>query len=408
MQNAESLEPQVALRRSSSYYRPDIQGLRALAVLLVVLAHAGVPHLGGGYIGVDVFFVISGYVITGLLRRQPDVSIRKNLGGFYSRRIRRIVPASSVVLIATVVAAYAWLGASTGVPLLTDVRWAEFFGANWRFIATSSSYFIPGVPPSLVTQYWSLGVEEQFYIVFPLIVFTIGLLFGARRRATVLAVVLVAAVIVSSWWSIHLTGINATEAYYSPFTRFWELALGGLLTLGPPRWAQRTPRLNALLAVGALVAIALSAFWLTDLSAYPGALAWWPCAAAAVLLWTGQASARGGPATWLSWRPVTYVGDVSYSAVRNDSHGAVLAAGPGPGSLRMCSDFLPLLGKSHPALEMARRAALGRRWAAGGLPRSGVRRHARLRRLLSRRPPALSASRNQVKTSGYAALTGRP
>jgi peptidoglycan/LPS O-acetylase OafA/YrhL len=313
MQNAESLEPQVALRRSSSYYRPDIQGLRALAVLLVVLAHAGVPHLGGGYIGVDVFFVISGYVITGLLRRQPDVSIRKNLGGFYSRRIRRIVPASSVVLIATVVAAYAWLGASTGVPLLTDVRWAEFFGANWRFIATSSSYFIPGVPPSLVTQYWSLGVEEQFYIVFPLIVFTIGLLFGARRRATVLAVVLVAAVIVSSWWSIHLTGINATEAYYSPFTRFWELALGGLLTLGPPRWAQRTPRLNALLAVGALVAIALSAFWLTDLSAYPGALAWWPCAAAAVLLWTGQASARGGPATWLSWRPVTYVGDVSYS-----------------------------------------------------------------------------------------------
>ena len=313
MQNAESLEPQVALRRSSSYYRPDIQGLRALAVLLVIVAHASVPHLGGGYIGVDVFFVISGYVITGLLRRQPDVPIRKNLGGFYSRRIRRIVPASSVVLIATVVGAYAWLGAPTGVPLLTDVRWAEFFGANWRFIQTGSGYFIPGVPPSLVTQYWSLGVEEQFYIVFPLIVFSIGLLVAARRRPAVLAVMLFVAIVVSSWWSIHLTGINATEAYYSPFTRFWELALGGLLTLGPPRWAQRTPRLNAVLAAIALATIALCAFWLTDSSAYPGALAWWPCGAAAVLLWTGQASARGGPSTWLSWRPVIYVGDVSYS-----------------------------------------------------------------------------------------------
>ena len=313
IENLEPVEPQVALRRTSSHFRRDIQGLRALAVVLVVLAHANVPHLGGGYIGVDVFFVISGYVITELLRRQPDASIRKNLAGFYSRRIRRIVPASSVVLVATVVAAYYWLGPATRVPLLSDVRWSEFFAANWRLIQTSSSYFIPGVPPSLVTQYWSLGVEEQFYIIFPLIVFTVAMLFAARRRPLALAVVLGAAIIASSWWSIHLTGINATEAYYSPFTRFWELALGGILTLAPASWARRTPRLNAVLGTLAIVVVALSAFWLTDLSVYPGSLAWWPCAGAAVLLWTGQASARGGPASWLSWRPVTYVGDVSYS-----------------------------------------------------------------------------------------------
>ena len=297
---------------SSSHFRPDIQGLRALAVILVVLAHASVPHLTGGYIGVDVFFVISGYVITGVLVRQREANLWLNLRAFYLRRIRRIIPAATVVLCATVIATYLWLGPTAGVPLLTDVRWASLFAANWHLIQTSSSYFIPGVPPSLVTHFWSLAVEEQFYIVFPLLVFSLGVVAGARRRPA-LATMLVVAVIASSWWSIHLTPINATEAYYSPFTRFWELALGGLLVLVPRAWAQRTPLLNALLATVALAVIVVAALNLNDYSVYPGALAWWPCGATAVLLWTGQASVRGGPATWLAWRPARYVGDVSYS-----------------------------------------------------------------------------------------------
>jgi peptidoglycan/LPS O-acetylase OafA/YrhL len=311
MRQPDTLDSPVRPVPPASSFRADIQGLRALAVVLVVLAHAGVPHLAGGYIGVDVFFVISGYVITSLLLRQPPRSVRANLAHFYARRIRRIIPAATVVLVATVVATYAWLGASTGQSLVGDVRWASFFALNWHFIQTSSSYFVPGVPPSLVTHYWSLAIEEQFYIVFPLLVFSVGVAFG-RRRTLVLGVVLAAAVATSSWWSIHLSSINAVQAYYSPFTRFWELALGGLLVLLPSAWATRTPRTNAIAGTAALAVVIGAAWRLTDTSVYPGALAWWPCAAAAVLLWTGQSSAAGGPVSWLSWRPVRYVGDVSY------------------------------------------------------------------------------------------------
>lgn len=308
-----SAESRAPSRPSSSHFRPDIQGLRALAVLLVVFAHASVPHFAGGYIGVDVFFVISGYVITDLLLRQPAHSVRANLKSFYARRIRRIIPAATVVLVATVIATYMWLGPNTGVPLLTDVRWASLFAANWHLIQTSSSYFIPGVPPSLVTHFWSLAVEEQFYIVFPLLVFSLGMLVAAKRRPIALGGVLILAIVASSWWSIHLTPINAIDAYYSPFTRFWELALGGLIVVLPRRWAERTPRLNAVVGALAIVVVVVAAMRLTDFSVYPGALAWWPCGATALLLWTGQASAVGGPATWLSWRPVQYVGNVSYS-----------------------------------------------------------------------------------------------
>jgi peptidoglycan/LPS O-acetylase OafA/YrhL len=297
---------------AGSDFRPDIQGLRALAVVLVVCAHAGVPHLAGGYVGVDVFFVISGFVITCLLRRQPSRTVGQNLAHFYARRIRRIVPAATVVLVVTVVATYHWLGPSVGRPLVTDVRWASLFAANWHLIATNASYFIPGVPPSLVTHFWSLAVEEQFYLGYPLVVFTLGVIFVPRHRTAALAVVLAVAVVVSSWWSIRQTGTDAVAAYYSPFTRFWELALGGLVALAPASLARRTPRLNALLALGALAALALAVWRLNDHSAYPGSLAWWPCAAAAVLLWSGSASSRLAPAWWLSRRPVRYVGDVSY------------------------------------------------------------------------------------------------
>jgi peptidoglycan/LPS O-acetylase OafA/YrhL len=302
-------------RRLRSDFRPDIQGLRAVAVILVIFCHASVPHFAGGYIGVDVFFVISGFVITELLLRQPERSLRDNLAIFYARRIRRIVPAATLVLIVSVFATYLVLGSATGGSLLTDVRWASVFGANWRFISTNSNYFVPGVPMSIVTQYWSLAVEEQFYIVYPLIVFGLTALVAARNRTVALAVVLGVAVVASSWWSIHLSALNVNPvaAYYSPFTRFWELALGGLVALAPKAWAKRTPLFNAVAGSFAFAVVVVAAWHLTTAVAYPGSLAWWPCGATAVLLWTGQASVAGGPATWLSSRPLRYIGDRSYS-----------------------------------------------------------------------------------------------
>jgi peptidoglycan/LPS O-acetylase OafA/YrhL len=127
-----------------------------------------------------------------------------------------------------------------------------------------------------------------------------------------LAVFLVAAIVLSAWWSHHLTIVNPVSAYYSPFTRFWEIALGALVSLAPVAWAKRTPGLNAAAAFVALVVILVAAVRFNDQSVYPGVLAWWPCAATAILLYTGQASS-GGVVNWLSYRPCRYVGDISYS-----------------------------------------------------------------------------------------------
>jgi peptidoglycan/LPS O-acetylase OafA/YrhL len=303
----------VAPQGKLSTFRPDIQGLRALAVVLVILVHAAVPGLEGGYVGVDIFFVISGFVITGLLLRQPPRNIRRNLGYFYARRIRRIVPAATLVLVATVFAAYFLLGVNFDSQLLVDVRWAALFGANFRLIATGSSYFVPGVAPSLVTHFWSLAVEEQFYLAYPLVVFSLVALTARRHRHSVLVGFLVVAIAASAWWSYHLTSVNAVAAYYSPFTRFWELALGGLVAVIPVAWAQRTPRSNSAVAVLAVLALGAAVWHLNASSVFPGVLAWWPCGACAILLWTGQASIKGAPASWLSWRPLRYIGDISYS-----------------------------------------------------------------------------------------------
>src|SRR5665213_3178547 len=248
-------------RTAHQRFRPDIQGLRAVAVILVILAHASVPGFEGGYIGVDVFFVISGFVITSLLRRQPPRHVRQNLAYFYARRIRRIVPAAT---------------------------------------------------PSLVTHYWSLAVEEQFYLFFPLVVFSLTWLTPLRNRATTLGLFLAVAICASGWYSWHLTPISPTVAYYSPFTRFWEIALGGLVALVPGAWARRTPYVDAVLGTIALIGLAAAVWRLNTMSVYPGVLAWWPCGTTAILLWTGQASAPG-PATLLSWRPLRYIGDISYS-----------------------------------------------------------------------------------------------
>jgi peptidoglycan/LPS O-acetylase OafA/YrhL len=297
----------------TSHFRPDIQGLRAVAVVLVILVHASVPGFEGGYVGVDIFFVISGFVITGLLMRQPPRSIRRNLAYFYANRIRRIVPAATLTLIATVIAAYVLLGVNFETSLLGDVRWAALFAMNFRLINTGSNYFIPGIAPSLVTHYWSLAVEEQFYLFYPLVVFSLTWLTPREHRARTLGFFLAVAVVASAWWSYHLTPINSVAAYYSPFTRFWELALGGLIAVLPAAWARRSPRTNSLVALAAVVVLGVAVAHLNANSLFPGVLAWWPCGAAALLLFTGQASVRGAPASWLSWRPVRYVGDISYS-----------------------------------------------------------------------------------------------
>src|SRR4051794_20604704 len=166
-------------------YRPDIQGLRALAVLAVVLFHAGVPGISGGYAGVDVFYVVSGYVVTELLLREHRGLSAAALATFWSRRARRLLPAATLVLVTTVVAAVVLLPPLEARSAVTDAVWAAGFAANLRFASLQTDY-LGDHAPSPFQHWWSLGVEEQFYLLWPLLVLALV------RRRRVLVVVLTA------------------------------------------------------------------------------------------------------------------------------------------------------------------------------------------------------------------------
>jgi len=296
----------------SKKFRTDIQLLRAVAVLLVICYHASVPHLGGGYIGVDVFFVISGFVIANVLQQETGGGILRQLSYFYARRIRRLIPAASIVLIGTVVLTYFFLGPNFGIPLLSDVRFASLFSLNFHFIANGSSYFNPGVPPSLVTHFWSLAVEEQFYLVFPILFLLLRKLFTSSTKIVTVLFLLVV-IISSSWWSIHISTSNAVAAYYSPFTHLWELALGAMLTQLPSFASYLTVRIRSVLSAIGLITILLSAILLTSESTYPGYLAWIPCAGTALVVIACADVISTSKKILKYVRPIVYVGDISYS-----------------------------------------------------------------------------------------------
>ena len=150
-------------------FRGDIQGLRAVAVLTVIAAHAGVPFLPGGFVGVDVFFVISGYLIASLLYREVLLTGRVSIGAFWARRARRILPAATLVTVVTVLLSLAWMSLLDARQVVIDALWASAFAANIHFAQQGVYYFAEGEGPSPLQHYWSLAVEEQFYVVWPLL-----------------------------------------------------------------------------------------------------------------------------------------------------------------------------------------------------------------------------------------------
>jgi peptidoglycan/LPS O-acetylase OafA/YrhL len=238
-------------------HRNDIQGLRAVAVILVVLNHAGVSFLKGGYVGVDVFFVLSGFLITGVLlsaAERPRTGRWGMIGEFYARRARRILPAAALTLIATDVVAYKLLNIVRAKQVMSDSISAALFTSNIHFAAQGTNYFAQGQPPSPIQQFWSLSVEEQFYLVWPavLVVVLFGVTIRYRRsrsrrlagdnhaghlnaitltRMQRLFMVIVAAGAASLAWSIYATHHLAASAYFSTFARAWELALGAGLAI---------------------------------------------------------------------------------------------------------------------------------------------------------------------------------
>lgn len=294
-------------------FRPDVQGLRAVAVLLVVLFHAHVPGMGGGYVGVDVFFVISGFVITGVLLRERKSSGSTSILKFYGRRIRRILPAATVVIIAAVAASYALLGPLGGDQTASDARWASVFLLNIHFAANGTNYLASQLPPSVLQNYWSLAVEEQFYLVYPaifLIVAGLSLRMSLRAR---LGIVLSIAVIISFVASVAETSSNATAAYFSPLPRVWELALGGLIAISTTKLRRLPPLIAFMASWLGLAAIMVAAFVFSPSTPYPGWAVALPVVGTALVIASGTSTSVNGSERLLGLRPFQLVGLVSYS-----------------------------------------------------------------------------------------------
>ena len=312
-------------------HRDDIQGLRGVAVLLVVLGHAGIGFLKGGYVGVDVFFVLSGFLITGILLSRAARQGYVSLSDFYVRRARRILPAAALTLVATDIAAYYLLNFVRARQAVSDSIWASLFAANIEFARRGTDYFAQGQPPSPIQHFWSLAVEEQFYLVWPALLSLVlfGAVFGRRwglrgqRQPQVvtqgsvrrLLIVIIVAGIASLVWSIHYTKVTPDATYFSTPARAWELALGAALAIGTASLTRVPPRLRVVMGWLGVICIVCAAVIFSGSTQFPGYAALLPTLGAALAIGAGicESQPRLGVGRLLALPPLRYVGDRSYA-----------------------------------------------------------------------------------------------
>ncbi|PJI93657.1 acyltransferase family protein [Luteimicrobium subarcticum] len=307
--------------------RTDVEGLRALAVLAVVLYHAGVPFLPGGFVGVDMFFVISGFLICGLLFDEATRSGTIGLRDFYARRARRILPAATLVLVVVSVASWLLLAPLRAAGVLADVAWSLAYAVNWRFVDRQTDYLHAGDAVSPVLHFWSLSVEEQFYLAWPLLFLACGLLarrLAPRWRAVPFFAVTLAALGGTFALSLAWTATQEPVAYLSTPTRVWQFAVGALVallvrTLDVGAWPRAV---RAALGWAGLVTLVVVMLRLTTATPYPGVAALAPTLAIGLVILVGRSTGTGfelrpagpgDPSRWLSARPAQAVGGLSYS-----------------------------------------------------------------------------------------------
>lgn len=302
--------------------RQDIQGLRALAVILVVFFHAGIAF-PGGYVGVDVFFVISGYVITQMLLREIDDTGSIDLRRFYARRTRRLLPALALVLASTLVASAILLSYGVQPVAAGTAIAATLFSANLYLYRAGGGYFDPDEELNPLLHTWSLSVEEQFYFVFPA---AIALIWMLSRRIRSAPPRLVAAVVLGGMAALSLAtsallttnkgvaGQFISEAprfaFYSPVTRVWEFLAGALIALLPFTLARPAAAIRSAVWLAGGACIIGSALLFTDMTAFPGTAATMPVVGTVAVIVSGGSS---GPSRILCTRPLVWIGDLSYS-----------------------------------------------------------------------------------------------
>ncbi|HEY1962886.1 MAG TPA: acyltransferase family protein, partial [Rhizomicrobium sp.] len=287
---------------TKSHYRPDIDGLRALAVLAVVLFHYHVSGFRGGFVGVDVFFVISGFLITGLIHTEMREG-RFSLRQFYERRIRRIFPGLFALLIAAIVAAGLIFFPNSLARFGRSLLATAFFGANFEFWR-EAGYFDVAADQKPLLHLWSIAVEEQFYLIFPALLLLLGAS-SKRRLLAVVGLIFVASLGFSIWSARHAPGAG----YYLLPSRMWELMLGALLALGAVKAPQPRVARETISFVGlALISIGIIVY--SRHTPFPGAAALAPCVGTALVIAAGESAAFN---RMLSVRPVVFVGLISYS-----------------------------------------------------------------------------------------------
>ena len=279
-----------------------------MAVIAVLLFHVGLPAAAGGFIGVDVFFVISGFLITGLLLREGQASGKVDLLAFYARRMRRLLPAALVVIVVTLAASAVVLSPLRLPEVAGDAAASALYVSNFRFAIEATDYLSVAAPSPLL-HYWSLGVEEQFYLAWPLLLLVTVRLLSPRFLGLALLLLAIGSFGLSLYW----TETSPAWAFFSPGTRAWQLAAGALLAVGFLRLPRRLPRGSGSLAVAVgLALIVAGVLVISEETAYPGAWALLPVVGTVLVILGGSAGPTL-PGRLLDNPPARYLGRISYS-----------------------------------------------------------------------------------------------
>ena len=303
-------------------FRPDIEGLRGFTLLAILGFHAEVPGAGGGFVGPDVFFIISGFVITGQLWREVSKTGTIKLRPFYGARARRLLPVSAAIGVVIVIASAILLPPLQARPVVGDGIACALYVGNYWFILRGVDYFATHVPPSPFQHYWTLGVEEQFYLLWPPMIIGTAWLIRRWRRSNnaettyskrPFLVLLWLITIGSFAISLLATYVVPAAAYFSLPTRAWDLSIGGLLALTADRWRRLSPRAAAITGWSGLALLLLACNQLTAGMRYPGTAALLPMLGTALVLAAGCALPSLGCGRVLAWSPMRAIGRLSYS-----------------------------------------------------------------------------------------------
>ncbi|RAJ38885.1 peptidoglycan/LPS O-acetylase OafA/YrhL [Kitasatospora sp. SolWspMP-SS2h] len=295
-------------------FRPDIEGLRAVAVLLVLAFHAAPKYVSGGFVGVDVFFVISGFLITSLLVHEIARTGRLSLAGFYARRAKRLLPAACLTLLAAAALTYLCLPVTQRSTFGGDIVAAAAYFVNWRLADRSVDYLAADILPSPVQHFWSLAVEEQFYLIWPVLI-VLALWLAPKVRwslSRMLGVVIALVAGASLAYSVVHTALSPEAAFFVTPTRLWELAVGAIIALAAPHLAVFGRGAGAAFATVGLLMILGGGYFLDGTFAWPGSWALLPTLGAAAVL-AGGINGPSGAGSLLALRPLVWIGGISYS-----------------------------------------------------------------------------------------------